>query len=62
MATTKTESRRGRTPGFKGTRNTDTSAAVAARKAKARERRIQAAETLLIAEGYEITPPTATGT
>lgn len=47
--------------GFRGTRNEDTSAATRARQRKARERRIQAAEALLIAEGYEITPPTATG-
>lgn len=50
-------SRRGRTPGFKGVRNTDTSAAVAGRKAKALQRHIAAAETLLRANGYQINPP-----
>lgn len=49
---------------FRGVRNEDTSAAVraasAARTRKALERKVQAAEALLIEQGYSLTPPTKT--
>lgn len=53
---------RGRTPGFKGTRNTDTTKAVAARKAKALQRHLAAAEALLVEKGAIVTWPTTNHT
>lgn len=49
------------TGGFRGTRNTDTSAArlrsIEVRQAKALERKLQAAEALLIEHGYQVIKP-----
>jgi hypothetical protein len=45
------------TGGFRGTRNEDTTAAVAARKRIALRRKIAAAEALLTEHGYTVTPP-----
>lgn len=51
-----------RRPGFRGVRNTDTTAAtrrsIQVRQAKALERKIQAAEALLIEHGYQVIHPT----
>jgi len=58
---TETEDRRGRTPGFKGRRNNDTTAATAAsiavRTRKARERARERAIALLQEDGYTVVAP-----
>lgn len=46
-----------KTTGFRGTRNTDTTAARAARSRKALERKLAEAEALLIEHGYQVTKP-----